>query len=83
MIHLNNTTFSWKKNVYTRMSNGRLFSFLLIQEQASASDSGKGEGTHEGEKILTRCREQWDRVSLFLPAERGKDARAHTVISCG
>lgn len=60
---------------------GVSFSGLLIQEQAGTSDSGKGEGTREGgEKILTRCREQWDPPSLFLgggQAERGGHARAH------
>lgn len=58
------------------MSNGSLFSFLLIQEQARTSASGKGEGTREGEKILTRCREQWDRA--FFCRQREENTRAHT-----
>lgn len=61
---------------------GVSFSGLLIQEQAGTSDSGKGEGTREGgEKILTRCREQWDPPSLFgggAGGERRTRARTRT-----
>ena len=58
---------------------GVSFSGLLIQEQAGTSDSGKGEGTREaGEKILTRCREQWDPPSLCGGAVGERRTRART-----
>lgn len=69
----------WGIDVYTGLSNGSLFSGLLIQEQAGTSDSGKGEGLAKREKMLTRCREA---VGPTEPlgggqSERGGHARAH------